>query len=323
MINEQEYIISEYQKNFAGLQGHNLAIYGIGKNTQIILEKFNTDNIIGLMDETRTGDTIYGKRVISMDEAAVLGVDTIIIVARASNILIIYQRIADACQKNSITVYDINGRLVQSVAVDKKSFDGYADMSRATLQQKIDCADVVSFDIFDTLVMRRTLYPSDIFKFVEKRTSVGFAKRRIKAETDLYCEGRQPNIYDIYAHLQDVEPCLEIDLESEYLVRREDMCEMLLYAVNCGKRVYLVSDMNLPGYIINSLLDKLEISVCSENILVSCDYGVSKSSGLFAELRKKVGMAKILHIGDNWEADIQSAARYGIDDTFYIMRSEH
>ena len=97
-----------------------IAIYGVGKNTRIILESFDSDNIVGLMDEVRKGDIIYGKRVITVEEAAALGVDAIIIVARASNVKIIYRRIKDACIKHSIKVYDINGNILRQVITEEK-----------------------------------------------------------------------------------------------------------------------------------------------------------------------------------------------------------
>ena len=47
----------------------------------------------------------------------------------------------------------------------------------------IDCIksefDVVSFDVFDTLLVRRCLEPCDVFAMVEKKTSCrGYAKAR-------------------------------------------------------------------------------------------------------------------------------------------------
>jgi predicted HAD superfamily hydrolase len=295
-----------------------LVIYGIGKNTQIILDNFDCNNIVGLMDEARADEIIYGKRIISVDELTKIGADAVIIVARASIVKIIYRRIADVCRVNAIDVYDISGRLVHFDITVEKSFDKYIEINVEALKAKIDKADVVSFDIFDTLLMRRTLYPHNIFELAEKQISGGFAKRRINAEMELYAESKHPTIFDIYNRLDGVLPETELRLESEYLIQRESMCEMLKYSVDSGKAVYLVSDMYLPGDIVHGLLDKLGISVLRGNILVSCDYGAFKSTGLFDVLRKKAGTKRVLHIGDNLEADIKSAERYGINDTFHI-----
>lgn len=315
---EKDYIINKWKSHFMGMQNHKLAIYGIGKNTKIILENFPSDNIVGLMDEIRTGETIYGKPILSIDEVLVSGVQAIVIVARASNVRIIYRRISEICSANSIEVYDISGKTVGFEFFEEKSFDKYADISMEKLKKKIDKADVVSFDIFDTLLMRRVLYPRDIFVIMGKQISEGFDKQRTNVEMGLYREGKQPSIYDIYKHIDGVSPDIEIELESQYLIKREGMNVMLQYACEARKEIYLVSDMYLPGDVIKKILDGLEIHIGTDNILVSCNYGVSKSNGLFDVLRSKAGAKRILHIGDNFEADIESAKRYGIDDTFHI-----
>ncbi len=319
IMSEESYIISAYKNHFSNMSKHKFAIYGIGKNTKIILDNFPSNNIVGLMDELRTGEVIYDKRIISFDEALNLGVDSIIIVARASNVKIIYRRIAELCAEHGIKVYDISGKIVTLDLAVEKSFEKYRSINEQSLKEKINGADIVSFDIFDTLLMRRVLYPRDIFTLIEKQHECGFSKRRINAEMELYREGRHPNIYDIYERMGGgATPELEIKLESEYLVKRESMYAMLQYASLAGKVVYLTSDMYLPGDIIMEILIKFDIHITRENILVSCDYGVAKPTGLFTVLRQKAGSGKILHIGDNFEADIISAERYSIDDTFKI-----
>ena len=47
---------------------------------------------------------------------------------------------------------------------------GHGDTySEHVLQHLIDVHDVISFDIFDTLLMRTVLDPTDVFEIVEKR----------------------------------------------------------------------------------------------------------------------------------------------------------
>ena len=315
MISEKEYVLTSFKNNFSHLYNAPLVIYGIGKNTKYILDSFPDYKIVGLMDEVRTGDTIYGKPIISCKEALELGVKAIVIIARASNVNIIYRRIADFAIEHSLDVYDINGNPVGFEERVEKSFEKYKSINQDVLQSKIDKADIISFDIFDTLIMRRCLYPRDIFYIIDE----DFAKARIKAETELYSEEKDPNIYDIYERMgRAYSPQAEIDLEKEYLVPRNAMIEMLNYALEKGKSVWLTSDMYLPKEIMAEMLSKLGINVKSERVLVSCDCKTAKHNGLFSLLRQKAGNGRILHIGDNYEADITSAIRYGIDDTFHV-----
>ena len=328
MIDEKQFVIDVFGKYFKDFKESKIAIYGIGKNTQYILEHFNEYNFIGLMDEAKAGETIYGKKVLTKEQVLELGVDIIVIVAWTSNIHIIFRRISEFCATHSIQVYDLNGNNLMAKNSEIKTFDKYNDIDMKTLKDKISNADVVSFDVFDTLVMRRTLYPKDIFLIAEDKIKMDiFAKTRIKAEAELYQKGN-PNIHEIYDKIQQILEIsdetkerwknTEISTEKEYLIQRKKICEAFEYAKSIGKEVFLVSDMYLPKNILCELLIGLEINMDLDHILVSCDYGFSKSNGLFNILKDKTLGKKVLHIGDNYDADERFAKAYGIDSVFHI-----
>lgn len=319
VMSEKEYIIHCYKTYFSCFQDKKIVIYGIGKNTQIILEHFESDNIIGLMDECRAGEQIYGKEIISMEEALKRGAELILIVARASNVSIIYRRISETCIRQGIVVYDINGEEVNPKAIVNREYSSYKQITFENLKQKIDDAEVVSFDIFDTLIMRDVLYPRDIFSLVEKQVGRKFRNKRIRAEMDLYSEGKNPCLKEIYAAMsEEFIPEHEIETERRHLYRRKSGCRALDYALRQGKEIYFVSDMYLDSVTLENILRGMNIPVRRGQILVSCEFGLSKHNGLFSILRKCVGNRKILHIGDNREADIEAAEQYGVDKTFYI-----
>jgi FMN phosphatase YigB (HAD superfamily) len=315
MQSEKQYVIASFHKNFSRLAGQPIAIYGVGKNTKHIIDNFPGHSIAGLMDEARTGETIFGKPVLSAGEVAARGVKAIVIVARAGNTRLIYRRIAGFAGERSIAVYDINGNVLGAGRPAARSFKKYSGVSEEALRGKISRADAVSFDVFDTLVMRRCLYPRDVFHMM----GAAFAKARIKAEADLCAEGGQPTIYDIYERMGAPHtPQAELDAEAKCLAARGKMLEMLDYATALGKDVYLVSDMYLPKEILAPLLENLGVRVAPGRVLVSCDCGLSKADGLFGVLRAKAGGGRILHVGDNYEADVRCAERSGIDDVFHI-----
>jgi len=330
MQDEKQFLIDTFCKNFKDFKENKIVIYGIGKSTQYILENFREYNFIGLMDEVRTGETIYEKNIISKEQVLELSVDTIIILALKANIPIIFKRIYEFCNKHSIQVYDINGNNLMIKNYDIKNFDKYKSISTEILKDKILNVDVVSFDVFDTLVMRRVLYPKDIFMIAGDKINIEiFAKTRVKAEMELYYdEDTIPTIHEIYDRLQQILKIsdetkeqwknTEILTEKEYLIQRKKIYEIFEYAKSMGKEIFLVSDMYLPKDILCELLNGLGININVEHILVSCDYRLSKSNGLFNILKSKTIDKKILHIGDNYEADILSAKKYGIDDVFHI-----
>jgi FMN phosphatase YigB (HAD superfamily) len=301
-----------------------MALYGVGPNTKYILEKFTDYNIVGLMDNVRTGDTIFGKPILSLVQAKELGVRLIIIVARINNKMIIYRRIKEFCRENNIEIYYVDGEVITEVATaTEKSFAEYEKINADELKKSISDADVVSFDIFDTLLMRRCLYPRDVFEVMERDCSKDcgkdFAQKRIKAELDLHSKGVVTKIYDIYKEMGgNYSVQTEIETEKKYLTPRNEMIEILKYSAEQGKDVFLTSDMYFPKEIIREFFEHFGIDVVKpENILVSCDCGCNKYGGLYDVLREKCGSDNILHIGDNTEADIISPQKIGIK-TFYI-----
>lgn len=331
-MDEKQFVLDMFEQNFKSFAGRKLVIYGVGKNTGHIVAHFSGHNILGLMDEAETGNTLYGKPVLSNEQALDLGVEVIVIVARASNVRIIYRRIAGFCTAHGIEVYDINGNLLGAQQHTEKDYERYQSISSDVLEEKIEAAEVVSFDVFDTLVMRRVLYPADVFHLVEAEAQddrQGFARARAEAEQSLYREGTVANIHQIYERLQQMLQlpdeqreqwkASELAMEKKCLLPRQSVCDALRYAADKGKEIYLVSDMYLPGDIMHKLLREAGVPTeAVRELIVSCDHGMTKSGGLFGVLRKATGTKRILHIGDSPDWDGRCAAAGGVDDIFLI-----
>ncbi|MDR1398034.1 MAG: hypothetical protein LBJ14_09940 [Desulfarculales bacterium] len=308
-------MLEQFWKNFGKFPLEPLVIYGVGQNTKYIIEACPRHNIAGLMDEAATGAVLYGKRVLTLDEVKALGVKKILILARSGNLKIIYRRVAGFCALNGISVYDINGSLIKFEEHADKQFAQYANVCREALYKEIEAAGAVSFDVFDTLLMRRCLYPADVFLLLGE----DFARLRLETERRLNAEGKYPAIYDVYERMgQGYSPERELTIEKEMLIPRRAMLEALQYAQALRKEVWLTSDMYWPKEIMAELLAGLGINLALDRILVSCDCQAAKNSGLFALLREKAGPVRILHIGDSYEADILSALRCGVDSAFQI-----
>lgn len=314
-MTDTDYVVSQFRTHFLAQEEKKIVIYGIGPNTKALLEAEDSKAVVGLMDEVKTG-VIYGKPILSMEEVVAQKVDFIVIVARLVNVQMIFRRIQADCQRHNIPVYDMSGTVVTLPQATEKEFTSYQNITEDRLKKAIDSVDVVSFDVFDTLVMRKVLYPRDVFYCMEAEHGVGFAKRRMEAEQLLSQKGGHPTLEEIYALLPEFSWETEVDYEKKYLVPRRAVCQMIEYAKSQGKQVYFTSDMYLTGDVLWGILTSLGIHIQRDHLLVSCDYGVSKSSGLFDVLKEKAGLNKVLHIGDNIEADIISAEKYGIDQSF-------
>lgn len=339
MINETQFVLESFVQNFGKFKNEPLVIYGLGKNTQAVLAELTDYNVVGLMDEVRTGEIFFGKKVISCNEALDLGVKDIVIIARASNVPIIYRRIAEFCTGNGISVYDINGskQTVETYVFSELPKE-YEEIDERRLLASIDQSEVISFDIFDTLLMRNVLVPHDVFYILEEKLIKkygekiveGYAKIRIKSEQDLYLT-KQPNLIEIYEEMnrtfkvsRDIlEDWLSLELyqESECLIARQKMISIFNYALRAKKDICLTSDMYLSSQFLKEILAKNGYTVKDIPILVSNEQGVAKYNGLFKMLRNRYAGKKILHVGDNEEADIKASLTSGIDSSFYIKSS--
>ena len=208
---------------------------------------------------------------------------------------------------------------------EKKREQRTVSCSCESIKKQIAEKELISFDIFDTLLTRKTLYPRDVFQLVEKKAVLegynaqGFASARIRAEENQHAY----DFNQIYDWLEDYFNWtgditqkikkLELDTEKEMLIPRTEVVELLRFAVEAGKKVVLTSDMYFSADILDQILNGYGISGY-DKIFVSCDVKKAKHTGLYGELLRLCDDAgKILHIGDNPAADGSVCEAFGID----------
>lgn len=192
--------------------------------------------------------------------------------------------------------------------------------------------DVISFDIFDTLVLRPFAKPTDLFMVVGNKLKIlNFMRIRMEAEKVARNESMVLNgnyevtIYEIYEKLSrktgiDIQHGIETEFETEmeFCFANPYMKRVYELLKDQGKKIILTSDMYIP----NEMMEKLLKSCGYEGyykLYVSCDYGCNKSSGgLYKTIRHEMGDdAKIVHVGDNYAVDINSAKSNGLSACFY------
>lgn len=190
--------------------------------------------------------------------------------------------------------------------------------------------DVISFDVFDTLVLRNVERPEDVFEVVGNKLGIeGFTLARKKVEQSLSEKGNY-NIRDIYFELEQrkgiKKECFQKEFEAEKLLCRDNpyIKEVYESAVKLGKKIIAVSDMYWPKEYIGEILCRCGYTEIKD-IYVSCDYELSKKDGKLFEFLKEQEYKnkKILHIGDNYNSDIVQAKKSGIAATQYVSVYEH
>lgn len=330
MLEEQLKTVKTFQTYLGDKRQEKLVVYGTGINAEAVVKSCSDYRIVGLMDAAKTGEDLWGLRVLSEKEILEAGVKCIVVVARPAVLTVIYKRIQAWSEENGIFVCDIYGNDLADKVKKKRKSSPYFEMSYEGLLRKIDRYEVISFDIFDTLLTRCVYAPEDVFSLLdmkyEGRLPFLFSVERRRAEKELLEHG-ETDIYQIY-HLigkryrlsqKETQSLLEaeIEKEKEVLLVREKMKECLQYCLTKGKKVYLISDMYFPKSILEDILACKGITGYDE-IIVSCDAGCSKQNGLYKILKVEMGEHTWLHIGDNHEADYLAVKKAG-GDAFEIL----
>ncbi len=196
---------------------------------------------------------------------------------------------------------------------------------------------VVSFDLFDTLLIRPVLKPTDLFYIVEKRANesinefhFSFLKVRQLAEkiarNDIAKspEVEEVSIDDIYhvmgqitrldANCLDKLKKIEIEVEIQYIRKNETIFEIYEHVLSLDKEIVLISDFYINDGFINRVLEQQGITGFKK-VYVSSEIGKTKETGsMFKHVLadQKIDGSKFLHIGDNENADYAQAKKFGI-----------
>ncbi len=209
--------------------------------------------------------------------------------------------------------------------------------SPAEFAAELSKYDVISFDVFDTLVLRPFSSPADLFfllgdelgymDFKRIRMEMEWKAREKKYKKEKH---REVNLDEIYKILSE-----EIGIDAEYAKKREaeleyEFCfanpymkEVVEELRSLGKRIIITSDMYLNTCQIQTLLEKCHYGKFNA-YYVSCDLGKSKSRGdLYDEVRSREekicgqqGLA-FVHVGDNTVSDITNSRNHGFDSRLY------
>lgn len=182
--------------------------------------------------------------------------------------------------------------------------------------KQIEKYDVISFDIFDTLLKRNVSNPTNIFEYIEKYyNQPGFCVKRINAEKKARDKKKNEEITikDIYNEMDIDFIKEELKIEAELLTLNNDIFPIFESAVQ-SKIVIITSDMYLPEDFIKKILEREGI-IGYKKLYLSSSIGKTKASGeLYDYILSEIGKEKrIIHIGDSYSADYIAPKKRGID----------
>lgn len=192
--------------------------------------------------------------------------------------------------------------------------------------------EVISFDIFDTLIFRPFSEPTDLFFFLgEKLEILDFKRLRMQAEaearTQKYKEEKHYEIKlsDIWSRLQNEigvikEQGMQMEqaLEMEFCYANPFMQQVFTQLREHGKRIVITSDMYLSKAFLSELLQKNGYEGYEE-LYVSCEYEKSKADGSLYEVVKRAypDTDSMIHVGDNPVSDVKNAKKHGFEVFYY------
>lgn len=299
-----------------------ILLYGAGNFTKLLLSnaRIAEYRIAGICDSNKKliGQEIGGYVIKELKDVQ-KDADCIVINTGRQLWVDIYNQIKNV----ELDIYYRNG--VNAKQCEDSQISNHLQASLEELEKLVEEYDIISFDLFDTLVLRETSAPEDVFLLEEL-----YLKQQ-----DILCEGfkeyrkemgiafPEATIYDIYnevgqyfgwsAEVQRWAAGMELFFEKSLIKPRTEIVRFY-EKISLQKEVYIVSDMYLPSADLYEILQELGIRVDKKRIMVSCEFHGSKYDGrLWKCFRDRIGDSRCLHIGDDEVADKEMSALFGID----------
>ena len=229
--------------------------------------------------------------------------------------------------------------------MEERTFFNLSRLIQAGEELASGC-DTISFDLFDTLFIRRVHDPDmlkiPVARYVAARAEqqgLGWSWQKIQKLRDTFeAEQRVQTgqkfedheaCYPVYMRqvlaavfgdsqadflLADVTD-YELSIENSMLVPRQELVAWLRRLHGQGKKIFLISDIYLPAAHLRQLVEHGGFAECVTDIISSADSFLAKASGKgFALIQERYGLdvKTWLHIGDNPVSDGYRPAQAGI-----------
>lgn len=337
-LKETKKICKSFYKNFTRLKHRKIVLYGLGPETQILLNNLSGFNIVGLMDNNKKliNKFFFKKKILSEKNVIKLN-PIIIIISKSEKAKIIFSEIKHLKKKNIEIFYKNGNKLIESKRknISNRSIN-LPNLDK--LKKEILKNEIITFDIFDTLISRNVLNPHDIFSIVEKNVNLKFKKKinfsleRRRAENECYNQfSHNFNLNQIYSKLEkrlkisrnSLHMIMqeEIKTEIKYSYPKNEIIEIFNFAKKNKKKVSLITDIYLDQLTIKKILKKNNIRNY-RYLLVSCELKKNKLKGDIFKYFKHIEPGKeYLHIGDNYKSDVINAKKNGLK-TFHISNKQ-
>ena len=195
------------------------------------------------------------------------------------------------------------------------------------LRAQVHEVDLVSVDVFDTLLLRPTLAPTSLQYFAARAVvdDADEAERWVRERIDAEHRARvnRPHLADVGLAevFEEMPPEMqamqehEMAIEPSVALPRRWLLDVLAEGKAKGKRLVVMTDTTLPGEVVRSLVEQVGAAHLFDEWYVSNERRARKDQGgMWTLVRdtEQVPVERWLHIGDNERSDIQQALTHAV-----------
>jgi len=319
-------IYKNFKKIFIRFKHKPIVLYGYGEKTKKIIVNNKDFDIVGIYGEKRKKKKdLYNTKLISLKEIKLLK-PIVIIVAKQETSKIIFKEI-EFLKKFKVSIFFLDGTS-QLPIINSRQFKKY-HIKYKGLNQLIKNNDIISFDLYDTLIYRACSKPKDVYQILDS-----YAKNYLKLKIDLYSlridienylQQSYPNFFSLKQIYQEIKKRTNLPLRIINKIKTEEekteyrqalpnkhMIRYLQLAKNLNKTIIITTDFHMKKKFLIKILKKCKI-YGYKNIFVSSEVKKSKfNRQIYPYIKNKFGKDKnFLHIGDNKISDVINARKAG------------
>lgn len=316
VISEKQFAINVLKDNVSIFKGMRVGIYGSGAYASAILEGIPDLCVECVIDDNIACQQRFGHFVIGINDAVVLGIDTIIIAASIIPTKIVFDRIKEICVKNNIRIYSVYAKDLLKIHSDAvRSRLNTSKFSDVFFNNLLDSHEVVAFSFLGGLFEIPFLDSNDLLISIENKFKVINPKFDNFGKKFSLMRNEKNNSLDsiltsLFGSSETEKQCV-IQFIKDVIKPRFDSLNLLKYAIDHGKKTYVVCDSVLiNNEICESLLSEFSGKL---NYIGLCS--VTKRSGLYRELiltNNNVPYDKIIYFGSDDFDDVIIPLEYGI-----------
>jgi len=328
-MREIDFRIASLNENIEKFDGKRIALYGIKNNAKRILEKFADQNIVVLIDESRIGETIFGKPVVSLESVLNREIEVIIIAAEMKSCVIVSERISAFCKEHKIMLLNMYGTeefVLQDAHKQKLCMEDR--LSVELVSSRMKNKQFVFVQLTDVLCEFAYKKKKEFFEELGRRNGLeAFYEGRTFAEKKV---GKQvysiADIYDYYepaVYPNKAKGTVLCEMEEELWIGsflpNVELIKLVNNAVLNGNKVYIISDLKLSSKSISKLLDVLGINN-NVKVLQESLSEKSFSNGALRPEEENVLKGDALYIGTDKGYISRLAFAYGME--LLLVRNE-